>query len=157
MEETKLNNTPSWEEAMMAPELTLREKDLRDRFVTEYLKDSNYVTAAIRVGFGPSFAAEYATKFSAEPYVQQQIAARKNEPAKQLTDDERKKLVEAHLIRIFTDEKAPYSSQVAALSKFQDLHGMNAPTKKELSGPGGTPLMPTTLQVVFDDSPDDEQ
>lgn len=141
---------------MMAPELTSREKDLRDRFVTEYLKDSDYVKAAIRVGFGPSFAAEYASKFSAEPYVQQEIAARKDAPAKELTEADRKKLVEAHLIRIFTDEKAPYSSQVAAIGRFQDLHGMNAPTRKELSGPNGTPLMPTTMQVYFDDAPEDE-
>jgi len=156
MEENTLNSTPSWEQAMMAPELTPREKDLRDRFVTEYLKDSDYVKAAIRVGFGPSFAAEYATKFSAEPYVQQEIAARKDAPAKELTEVDRKRLVEAHLIRIFTDEKAPYSSQVAALGRFQDLHGMNAPTRKELSGPNGSPLTPVTMSIYFNDEPDEK-
>lgn len=152
-DEAPKDNT-RWEEAAMAPSLTKREQELRDKFVTQYLIDNHGTKAAIRVGFGPSFAAEYATRFLNEAYVQQQIELRKTETAKKLTKEEMEDRVRAKLLSVMDDVNAPYPSIVAATAKLATILGMDAPIKKELSGPNGTPLVPTTLQVYFDDDPD---
>ena len=44
------------------PPLTPDEKKLRMMFVAEYLKDHDYLGAAIRIGFMPQYAQEYASK-----------------------------------------------------------------------------------------------
>jgi len=57
------------------PELTPREKALRDAFVKEYLTDYHPVRAAIRLGFKAGIAETYADKFMRESYVLKQISS----------------------------------------------------------------------------------
>ena len=49
------------------PAPTGSEKLLYDQFIAEYIKDFNALEAAIRVGFSPSFAMEYAKVFVTKP------------------------------------------------------------------------------------------
>lgn len=56
------------------PELSAKEKALRDAFVREYLIDYDAVKAAIRLGFKSSVADTYAGRFMSESYVLRQIA-----------------------------------------------------------------------------------
>lgn len=141
------------DEEMKAPTLSVREKKVRDDFVTEYLKDNNGTKAAIRIGYGPSFAHEMSVRFLQEPYTLQQLEARKAVVV-ELTDEEIKEAVKARLYRVMKDDNAPYQSIVAAASKLATIFGMDAPIKKELTGANGSPLVPVSLQVYFDDEPD---
>lgn len=68
------------------PAPTPGEKALYDQFVTEYIKDYNPVEACVRVGFGMTFALEYAKLFIAKPYVQRALAEHRNKPP----EDEKK-------------------------------------------------------------------
>jgi phage terminase small subunit len=74
-------------------ELTADERILRDVFVDEYMKDFNSFAAAIRVGFLPAFAREYAKLFMEERYVLVKIHERKmagtNNVQEEIDKDER--------------------------------------------------------------------
>lgn len=70
-------------------ELTPQERSLRDRFVTEYLKDFTPLSAALRTGFVLAFAEQFAKDFMACGYVQRQIAQRTRQP--QMDDAEQEK------------------------------------------------------------------
>lgn len=116
-------------DAAMMPDMSPREKALRDLFVQEYFFDHNPFAAALRCGFMRSFAGEYADKFMMEPYVQQQIKAREEEV---VTDDATaKKLIIANLWRIAKHPQAKFSEQVAALKQLSSMHGADAPVKTE--------------------------
>jgi hypothetical protein len=112
-----------------------REKALRDFFVKEYLVDYDQVAAAVRVGYGKSFAREFAARFMQEPYVLRRIAELEGVGNPDDPEDEAtvKRRIMAGLIRE-ANYRGPGSSQaarVAALSKLAQLHGMEAPKKKE--------------------------
>lgn len=128
-------------DAAMMPEMSEREKALRDVFVKEYLVDFDAFAAALRCGFMRSFAGEYATKFMEEPYVRQQIQLHQldvqtNVP---LTEDEytKKKIIarlmkEAH----FEGKGSSHAARVAALGKLASLHGMDVKVAPGSDGMG---------------------
>ncbi len=115
----------------VAPELTPVEKQLRDQFVTEYLRDSDRVQAAIRCGFGRGYAEQYAEQFWYEPYVQRAIADRQRGTAGDLDSQtsEHKALVFSVLLQ--AAQNGPYASRVAAARELNAMHGF---TKPDASG-----------------------
>lgn len=130
--------------------LTTDEKALRMRFVHEYLKDHDYLGAAIRVGFMPQYAQEYATKFAEDPFVQLQIDT---EMTKELTKEEEaehqrvmKRRVDALLLKQagYTGAGASHGARVSALAKLASIYGMDAPTKVEqtVQHRGGVMMVP---------------
>lgn len=124
-----------------APELTFREKALRDKFVAEYLTDYNQVAAAIRIGYPKSYAKEYAARFMEESYVLKKIREQES-TSDEVTADVMKKRIMAGLVRE-ANYNGPGSSQaarVAALSKLAQMHGMDAPSRTEITGADGAPL-----------------
>lgn len=106
----------------LAPPLTSVEIQLRDLFVTEYLKDFDPVCAAIRCGFNKGIAEDYAKRFWDEPYVQQKISEAKT---KLSIDDAFEK--ENFALTIATLRQAmqngPYASRVSAARELKALYG----------------------------------
>lgn len=125
-----------------------REKALRDFFVNEYLVDYDPVAAAVRVGYGKSFAKEYAARFMNEPYVLREIQRREGVADNSADDEEsEKKRIIAGLKRE-ANYRGPGSSQsarVAALSRLATLHGMdpqNKPKEPDVLPGEGTFVVP---------------
>lgn len=146
--------TSFWSEEAMAPDLSQSEKDLRNRFVTEYLLDYDQTASALRVGFGEGFAATYAAKFMEEPYVQQRIKQMEN----RFVDDpdaeqeETKRRIRAALLKeaYYTGPGASHAARVNALSKLAVMHDMDAPTKikAEVENRGGVMMVPGIADVA---------
>src|SRR3990172_7975747 len=115
-----------WKQAELDAELTVREKALRDLFVTEYLTDYNPLAAAQRCGFNYAFAQDYAIKFMEESYVRQRIKDR------EVAADQDSEEVDKRRIRKALFEQAFYrgadsshSARVSALGKLAAIYGMD--------------------------------
>lgn len=123
------------------PELTFREKALRDKFVAQYLEDYNPIAAAMRVGYPKGYAKEIAARFMEEPYVVRKIQEVEKTPAEE--DPEIvKKRIHASLMREahYHGAGSSQAARVAALSKLAQMHGMDAPRRTEITGADGAPL-----------------
>ena len=142
-----------WAEGAMAPALSDREKQLRDRFVSEYLIDFDQVAACLRVGFMASMAAEWSQKLMDEPYVRQKITAHMNAVADdpKLEAETTKRHIRAELLKQahYRGPGASHSARVTALSKLAAFYGMDAPvtTKLEHLHRGGVMAVPGIATV----------
>lgn len=109
-----------------------REKALRDFFINEYLVDYDAVGAAVRVGYGKSYAKDFAQRFMQEPYVLREIQRKEGSVNLQSEDPEAaKKRIIAGLTRE-ANYRGPGSSQsarVAALSRLATLYEMDPKDK----------------------------
>ena len=137
------------------PPLTPDEKKLRRMFVAEYLKDHDYLGAAIRIGFMPQYAQEYASKFAECPFVRQHIEL---EMTRELSKEEQaehdrvmKRRIDALLLKQagYAGPGASHGARVAALSKLATLYGMEAPTKVQqtIEHRGGVMMVPGIASV----------
>lgn len=106
----------------IAPELSEREKMLRDKFITEYMYDMSPTSAAMRCGFAEAFAREYAKKFMSEPYVIDAIKMRQHKPEDDGAAERDKAKVFASLRREI-DYGTPASrvSAAVALAKYRGM------------------------------------
>lgn len=131
-------------QSSFAPELTASERELRDRFVTEYLTDYDQYKAAIRIGYAPAYAKDFSARFMTEPYVLNKIRAAEGGDVEDTDPDVQKKMIVAGLWREARNMGAGSSqaARVAALSKLSAFYGMDAPktTKTEVTGADGLPL-----------------
>lgn len=137
-----------WEQGAMAQELSSREKELREKFVSEYLLDYDQTAAAIRIGFSASFAATYAENFMQEPYVRKRIA----EMQTALTEDEKleadldRRRIRAGLMREahYRGPGSSHAARVAALGKLANIREMDAPVKikSDVTHRGGVMMVP---------------
>lgn len=127
----------------LAADLTHREKALRDHFVNEYLVDYDQKSAAIRIGYGASYAHEMGVRLMQCPYVLQQIQLKESNTEEEDAAIMRKRVITG-LIREanFRGPGCSPSARVAALSKLAAIQGMDAPTrsKLEMTGADGSPL-----------------
>lgn len=143
-----MTDTTFWSEEAMTPPLSPAEKSVRDRFVKEYLLDYDQKRAALRCGYGESFAGAYADKFMNEPYVQQQIKSKELEFADDPDQEEEstKRLIRAGLLREanYRGPGSSHSARVNALAKLAVIHDMDAPTKVEadINNRGGVMVVP---------------
>lgn len=115
--------TSQWEWAVMEPELSEREKALRDMFVNELLVDeSRPVEAAMRCGFQAAFAKDYAQRFLNESYVQQRLEAVRHLKADPKTADEYDLAdVRSSLRREMKNQFGTPAARVAAAVKLQEM------------------------------------
>lgn len=143
-----MTDSTFWSDEAISPELSSAEKAVRDRFVKEYLLDYDAKAAAIRCGYGESFAGAYADKFMLEPYVLQQIKARELEFADDPVAEEEatKRIIRASLLREanYRGPGSSHSARVNALAKLAVIHDMDAPTKIEadINSRGGVMMVP---------------
>ncbi len=143
-----------WSEEAMARELSAAERLARDRFVEQYMLDYDKVAAALRCGYGPSFAMAYADKFIQEPYVQQRIKKLEiSDPENADTEEEQtKRMIRAGLLRE-AHYRGPGSSQSArvnALTKLGAMYGMDANSREQsdLANRGGVIMVPEIADVT---------
>jgi hypothetical protein len=137
-----------WIKEGMAKELSASEKELRDKFVEQYIFDFDRVAAALRIGFLPSFALEWSQKFLDEPYVRLKIAEALKAKAEDeaVEDAETKRRIRASLLREanYRGAGSSHAARVGALSKLSSLYGMDAPikTNQEITHRGGVMAVP---------------
>jgi hypothetical protein len=133
------------------PPLSVSEKEIRDKFVAQYLFDHDYVAATIRLGFDETVAAEYGRRFAYDPYVQRRIA--ESMQADPHDDDavvaQQRRVVLSSLFREanYKGHGSSHGARVAALAKLSAIHGMEAPTRTEVNHKGGQTV---TLDHNFD-------
>ncbi len=148
-----LEGAEFWAAAAMTQALSPAEKALRDQFVNEYMFDFSPTFAAVRCGFGQSFAGEYATRFMEEPYVRKLIADR----MKALSDDpkaeatETQRIIRARLLKEahYNGPGASHAARVSALAHLKQVYGMDAPTKLEVNqtNRGGVMQVPAISNI----------
>jgi hypothetical protein len=125
------SDNEQWTWAHMAPELSERERQLRNLFVDEYLVDEDKIEAAIRCGFQAAFAEDYALKFLREPYVQgriKQLKYQRYQNAKSKDEFDRIRVREW----LISEARCKFntgSARVAALAKLANILDMDAPIK----------------------------
>jgi phage terminase small subunit len=120
-------------QSFMEPQPSAAEKALWTKFVDEYMKDFNPISACLRVGFRIDFAQEYAKQVLAKPFVQNLIMQRKSVPHKD-DDSEKDRVAQlrARVEAVFIQamETADAKTAVAAAAKLGEMHGfMEAPDK----------------------------
>lgn len=150
---------PAWvDQQLTATDLTLREKQLRERWVLEYLFDRDEIAATLRCGYPHNLARDYAAKYINDPYVnvliKQKLESDKIDSAAPNEIEERKKMILHGLMKeaTFHGHNASHSARVAALSKLSTIHGMEAAIKidKNITHRGGVMLIPAK-QIKMDD------
>jgi hypothetical protein len=136
---------------MAAPELTWRERALRDLFVQEYLVDYDQYAAALRCGYSAVYAREESVKLMNEPYVRQRIKDKEVLPDDEDNPEKMKNYVVVGLRREanYRGAGASPSARVAALAKISSIYGLDAPTKtkNEHTGADGAALMAGTIVI----------
>ena len=144
--------TSFWEGEGIAPDPSGQEKELRDRFVEEYLFDYSATAAATRVGYSKSFAETYGYKFLEEPYVKRLIKERQKAIAEdsKAEDEAQRRQVRAMLFREanYRGPGASHAARVAAQAKLMSLLDMDAPTKVKVAATrGGVMVVPGVSKV----------
>lgn len=144
-------------DAAMMPELSDRERALRDLFVREYFVDYNPFAACLRCGFMRSFAQEYAEKFMGEPYVRQQLAIMEqtaplpNAGNKDADDFNRQRIVQG-LFREAHNMTSNASARVSALKELAEIYKLKEPVKapepKGKKARGGIIQIPAIADVT---------
>ena len=140
----------AWTWAAMEPELSERERALRDLFVDELLVDGEWVKAAQRCGFQYAFAEEYAKKFEQEAYVQKRIALKRQQPVDpdKLADFD-KRIARNVLVQEAQNPNTTGATRVAAARNLMIMYGMDAPTKiqQEVEHRGGVMMVPAIASL----------
>lgn len=113
--------------ALYDPEPTGPEKEMYDRFVTEYLVDYSPVEAALRLGFNHSYATHYGPAFMLKAYVAKQIAIRKITPSQILTEDQRRSQELELIAQTYKEnmQVGPRQVRVAAAKGLSQLRGFD--------------------------------
>lgn len=112
------------------PVPTPAEKALYDQFVEQYMVDFNAFEACMRVGFGASYALEYAKIFLLKPYIIRKIAEKRNtaaaDPQKQ--EDQDKALVLSVARELAQNGKG--AQRVAGAALLARIRGMDVQPDK---------------------------
>jgi hypothetical protein len=115
------------------PAPTSQEKLLYDKFIEEYQKDYDPFAACIRVGFSPTFAAEYCKIFMSKPYVQQQIALKKRETSRVKTEEEIRAEHKALVLATLTEliHTSPPAVRATAAKQLAQIQGFDQSGNRE--------------------------
>lgn len=114
-----------WNELVLQPVLSPAEKDLRDRFVTQYLIDYDAWAACLRVGFLKNVAMTYAQELLEDPYVRREITRLQAEP---INLEQQKASKQARLEAMYWEQAtyrgvgASHSARVSALNSLSKIH-----------------------------------
>ena len=119
------------ETSQFATALTETERNMRDRFVNEYLEDFDAVSALVRCGYAIQFAKDYAPRFMAEPYTLNRVKERQLEIGVQTDDDIHRRRIIAKLYREADNMASNGGSRVSALAQLSKILGIEAPVKTE--------------------------
>ena len=140
-------NDGLFDNKVMLPTLTDAERDLRDRFVAEYVIDRNEYKATMRLGYMSSVATSYSQIFMNCPYVQKRIAEQMYAPQPHLNKESAAAFAVNTLAQVMAS--GGYKERVSAAKVWADIHGLNAPTKTENKHmiSGGVMLIPAIADI----------
>lgn len=147
----------------MEPELTDLEKELRVRFVDEYMYDRSPVAAAMRVGFMRSFAQDFATKFMDESFVRKLIREREEAFATNNPEqlEAKRKAIELALLHEanYRGPGSSHGARVTALTNLAKLYDMDKPKTElfNLAAASGVMVVPAMGDVDSWDAAASEQ
>lgn len=147
MDPTPEDHSHLWRDEMQfEPELSQTEREIRDRFVEEYLVDRNPFAAALRVGYMSSFALEMGKRFLQESYVQREIKKREM-PESQETPEEkdvhRKRILASlHREAHYYGPGASHAARVTALTKLASYYGVDHIGEGDEDESGGVMVVP---------------
>lgn len=133
-------------------ELSVLQKELRSKFVDEWMFDEDPLKACIRIGFKPSFAHTYSSQFMEESYVLNLIKERKQALIKSETVNEDDEALVINALREAC-KHGPYASRVAAAGRLAVIRGLDAPAKMEqtLAMKGGVMVLaPDTSTAAWE-------
>lgn len=142
-----------WDASVMQSELSPAEKDLRDRFVDQYLIDMDAIAAAMRIGFMRRVAFTYSQQLMDEPYVLQRITDKQRTAVENPKEAQksRKADIEASLWREahYRGPDASHSARVSALAKLCNINDMDGTTKvkSDVTHRGGVMLVPAIASI----------
>lgn len=149
------DNSHLWRDATeMEPELSEKEREIRDRFVDEFLVDRNPYSACLRIGYMSAFALEYSKRFMQESYVQKRIKEREfnigivGEESEEIKDENRKRIIaslnrEAH----YYGPNSSHAARVSALSKLAAIYGVDKLENPDDDEEGGVMLVPSHQDI----------
>lgn len=133
-------------------QLTPKERELRDRFVEEYVIDYDRIKAAIRCGYSESFADTYSNKFLTEAYVQQRIQKAELDEASspEAEADADRRRIRAALLREanYRGPGSSHAARVNALSQLSKIRDMEASKKVDIKTLGGVMVVPGTSDIA---------
>lgn len=115
----------------LADTLTKQEREVRRRFVEEYLTDYDAIAAAIRLGYQEAFAQQYAKQFLLEPYTLRLLKEKEAEFGILTEEDQHRKKIVAGLYREAHSRFNSGSARVAALTQLAKIIGIEAPVKTQ--------------------------
>jgi hypothetical protein len=142
-----------WDPLLMQQELSPQEKQLRDNFVTEYLKDYNSWAAAVRVGYLRTVAHDYASLLMQEPYVQREIERRRTTAPEdpKATRKTKETRLENLLweLALLQGPDASHGARVQAARALQNMYEMEGATKikSEITHKGGVMMVPAIASI----------
>lgn len=129
-------NDPTLAEDPVPPEMSERQRALRDLFVSEYLIDYHQVAAAMRCGFSRQLAVEWASRFMEEAYVQKKIKNMELTLADPEDEMEfNKQRIKQQLMREahYRGPGSSHAARVSALAKLMSVYDMDSPQKSEVT------------------------
>jgi len=118
-------------ESEFATALSENERDLRNRFVEQYLEDYNPTLALIRCGYAKQYAADYSSRFMNEPYTQNRITARLNEMGITTDEERHRARILKGLYAVAYDPASAASAKVSAFAQLSKILGIEAPIKTQ--------------------------
>lgn len=120
-----------WNELVLQPALSPVEKELRDRFVAQYLIDYDAWAAALRVGFMKSVAMTYAQELMEDPYVRREISRLEQQKAAnpEKEKDSKQRQIESWLVAQanYRGPGASHAARVSALCALGKIHKLIDP------------------------------
>lgn len=137
-----------WNELLLQPQLSPAEKDLRDRFVMQYLIDYDAYAAALRVGFLKSIAFTYAQELLEDPYVRRELARLEREAVAEAPPEKAQANEQSQLKAWYRREanyRGPGASHSARVSAINSL----AKIAKMLDDEGDTAARDNDLIKAF--------
>lgn len=117
-----------WNDLILQPALSPHEKQLRDRFVNEYLVDYDAWAACVRVGFIKSVAMTYASELMEDPYVRREISRLEKERVVTAADEKGKATMHSQLESWYLREAnyrgpgASHAARISALNSLAKIH-----------------------------------
>lgn len=140
-------NDGLFDNSVMLPMLTDAERELRDRFVTQYVIDRNEYKATLRLGYMHSVATSYSQIFMNCSYVQKRITEQMFTQPEHVNPGSAKALAVNTLAQIMLS--AGYKEKIGATKLWNDIHGLNAPTKTDNKHTisGGVMVVPAIADI----------
>lgn len=117
--------------SQFAQSLTDTERQMRDRFVEQYLEDYNAYLALCRCGYADQYAKQFSAMFMREPYTLNRIKQRQLEMGVKTDKEVHTTRVLAILYREANDMGSAGSARVSAATQISKMLGLDAPVKTQ--------------------------